>query len=218
MANRRMLAKSIIFSDDFLNLSGEARLLFFHLSVEPDDDGFTASVRRTMRDAGVTESALQELIDRGYILQFTNGVILLAHWKVNNQIRSDRYTPTTYKREVSQVGIDPESQVYRWLPVGIPSTGQVSQAQQSPVQEKEKERSPEKNRGGLEGGNPCPEWKKLFTPQEYGLLQEQYDPQRLDEVICLYAKSATPGDCHFYKFEAFAKRIPGFAKPKAPQR
>lgn len=212
MANRRMFAKTVVCADGFYDLSGPAQLLYFHLSMGADDDGFTASVRRTMRDAGATQAELQELADRGYILQFPSGVILMVHWLMNNQLRADRRTATAYKRELAQVEVDPESMVYRWLPFGLPSVDQGSQAQGSPEKEREAEGSPVIIRGGEERGggengegvNQPSDGKELFTLEEYQRLQEIYDPARLDGAIGCYAKIASPYAQHYDAFRAFA--------------
>ena len=40
MAERRMFAKTIIDSDAFLDMPHTTQLLYFHLSMRADDDGF----------------------------------------------------------------------------------------------------------------------------------------------------------------------------------
>ena len=41
MAEKRMFAKSITESDDFLSMSKDAQCLYYHLCMYADDDGFT---------------------------------------------------------------------------------------------------------------------------------------------------------------------------------
>ena len=40
LADRRMFAKTIIDSDAFLDMPQSTQLLYFHLSMRADDDGF----------------------------------------------------------------------------------------------------------------------------------------------------------------------------------
>ena len=99
MAERRMFAKSVVMDDKFLDLPAAARCLYFALSMSADDDGFIGAPKRIMRVCGAKKSALLCLIDAGYVRQFLSGVVAILHWKVNNQIRSDRYRPTLYTHE-----------------------------------------------------------------------------------------------------------------------
>lgn len=46
MANRRMFAKTIIDSDAFLEMPDSSQLLYFHLAMRADDDGFINNPRK----------------------------------------------------------------------------------------------------------------------------------------------------------------------------
>ena len=98
MAERRMFAKSVIDSDEFLDMPQEAQLLYFHLSMRADDDGFITP-KKVMRLIGAREDALKILIAKSFIRPFDSGVIVIKHWAINNLIRKDRYTPTIYQTE-----------------------------------------------------------------------------------------------------------------------
>lgn len=117
MANRRMFARTVTESDSFLDLSKDAQLLWFHLGLVADDDGFLNSARRVMRLCGISESALSELVNAGFLLEFDSGVYLVRDWLINNQLRADRYHETTFQHEKSLVSLN-ESKQYVWLPDG----------------------------------------------------------------------------------------------------
>lgn len=117
MANRRMFARTVTESDVFLDLSKDAQLLWFHLGLIADDDGFLNNTRMIMRLCGINESALSELIETGFLLEFNSGVFLIRDWLINNQLRADRYHETTFKHEKSLVTQN-ESRQYTWLPNG----------------------------------------------------------------------------------------------------
>lgn len=117
MANRRMFARTVTESDGFLDLSKDAQLLWFHLGLIADDDGFLNGTRRVMRLCGIDESALSELVTKGFLLEFDTGVFLIRDWLIDNQIRGDRYHETTFQHEKSLVSLN-ESKQYTWLPDG----------------------------------------------------------------------------------------------------
>lgn len=55
MAERRMFAKTIIDSDAFLDLPPAAQLLYFHLAMRTDDDGFVNKPKSVLRLIGCAE-------------------------------------------------------------------------------------------------------------------------------------------------------------------
>lgn len=105
MAERRMFCKSVVESDAFTCLPFSAQALYIHLCMNADDDGFLNNARRIQRSIGCSEEDLQALIDKRFILTFPSGVIAIKHWRMNNHIRSDRYTPTVYSKEKSSLVI-----------------------------------------------------------------------------------------------------------------
>ena len=112
MANRRMFARSVTESDQFLDLTHEAQLLWFHLGMSADDDGFVDSPKRIMRMVGVGTDALAELMTSGFASPFDSGILLLMHWRVCNSIQKDRYTPTLHQEEFADVTVDGKTRIY----------------------------------------------------------------------------------------------------------
>jgi hypothetical protein len=106
MAERRMFAKSIIDSDAFLDMPLSTQALYFHLSMRADDEGFVNNPKKIQRMIGASEDDAKLLILKRYILTFDSGVIVIKHWKIHNYIQNDRYKPTTYIEEKSQLTLD----------------------------------------------------------------------------------------------------------------
>lgn len=107
MADRRMMSRGFVGSDAFSDLSLDARLLYCYLNIYADDDGFIGQAKRIVRTEGINNNALPELIERGFLLEFPkNHVYLLAHWRVNNQIKADRHRATDYQSEFKQVELN----------------------------------------------------------------------------------------------------------------
>ena len=94
LAERRMFSKSVIDSDRFMDMNPAAQVLYFHLSMNADDDGFILKPKAVMRMCGASNENMEELAAEGYIIDFESGVVLIRHWKVNNYIKPDRYKPS----------------------------------------------------------------------------------------------------------------------------
>lgn len=107
-----MFAKTIIDSDAFLEMSRTAQLLYFHLSMRADDDGFVNKPKSIMRMIGATDDDLKTLFDEKFLIPFESGVVVVKHWKIHNYIRKDTYTETKYKEEKSTLELD-ENNAYR---------------------------------------------------------------------------------------------------------
>lgn len=103
MATKRMFSNNVIEDDDFMMLSKDAQLLYFHMGMATDDDGFTKKYRTTMRSLGIGNEVLKELIQQGFIYVFKSNVALIRAFKINNDLKNDRYHETIYQQEFNQV-------------------------------------------------------------------------------------------------------------------
>lgn len=99
MSERRMLSKSITESDIFLDLPLSAQALYFHLSMNADDEGFINNSKRIRNICGASEDDLQKLILNGLLIRFDSGICVITHWKINNKLRKDRCRATNYPEE-----------------------------------------------------------------------------------------------------------------------
>lgn len=125
MAERRMFAKTIIDSDAFLDMPLSTQALYFHLSMRADDEGFINNPKKIQRMVGSSEDDLKLLTAKRFILAFDSGVIVIKHWKLHNYIRSDRFKPTMYLEEKSQL-ITKENKAYSvGMTVGIPEANHL---------------------------------------------------------------------------------------------
>ena len=106
MAEKRMFAKTIVLSDAFLDMPMSARCLYFTFGMLADDDGFVSSPKGIMRQCGASQDDLNILLAKRYVLAFESGVIVIKHWRINNYLRQDRYTETTYLEEKSTLSLD----------------------------------------------------------------------------------------------------------------
>ena len=100
MAERRMFAKSVVESDNFLDMPAEAQALYFHLNMAADDYGFCDNPRSIMRACGASNDTMKLLIAKKFVLAFDKNdgfIIVVKHWRINNYIREDRKHETKYK-------------------------------------------------------------------------------------------------------------------------
>jgi hypothetical protein len=111
VAERRMFAKTIIDSDAFLDMPVTSQLLYFHLSMRADDDGFVNKPKSVMRMVGCKEDDLKLLFVKKFLIPFESGIVVIKHWKIHNYIAKDRYTETKYKEEKSLLQLD-ENKAY----------------------------------------------------------------------------------------------------------
>ena len=100
MAKRRMFSLDVVDTDDFLELPATTQNLYFHLGMRADDDGFVSNPKKITKMVNCTMEDLKRLIEKGYIIPFESGIVIIKDWKINNYIRSDRYTPTRYAEEM----------------------------------------------------------------------------------------------------------------------
>ena len=126
MANKRMFSLSIIDTDKFLEMPLTSRYLYYELGMRGDDDGFVGNPRKILRSTGCRDDDLRKLVEMGYVRIFESGVLVIRDWKINNNIRSDRYQPTIYIAEKAEYERFIEviegtgQQKYLGIPPGIP--------------------------------------------------------------------------------------------------
>lgn len=99
MAQRRMFSIKIIDSDLFLDMPCSTQLLYFHLSMRADDDGFISSPKKICKMVNCSDDDMRLLIAKTFIIPFESGICVIKHWKIHNYIQNDRYSCTLYKEE-----------------------------------------------------------------------------------------------------------------------
>lgn len=99
MAQRRMFSRKITESDQFLDMPISAQVLYFHINMQADDDGFVGNVKTVKRMIGAGDDDLKLLIAKKFLIPFETGIVVIRDWKIHNYIQKDRYTETFYKHE-----------------------------------------------------------------------------------------------------------------------
>lgn len=124
MAKRRMFSLQVVDSDAFLDMPLSAQMLYIHLGMRADDDGFVNSPRRIQRMIGASDDDFRLLLAKKFIISFESGIVVIKHWKMNNYIRNDRYTETDYLEEKAMLE-EKKNGSYSLYTVGIPNGYQM---------------------------------------------------------------------------------------------
>ena len=125
MAERRMFAKTIVDSDAFLDMPHSTQLLYFHLSMRADDDGFINNPKKIQRMVGCGDDDLKLLIVKNFIIPFESGVVVIKHWRIHNFIRTDRYKETVYQEEKAMLETKENKAYTLCNTLGIPNDNQM---------------------------------------------------------------------------------------------
>lgn len=213
MAERRMFAKTIVLSDAFLDMPLSARCLYFTLGMLADDDGFVNSPKSIMRQAGASMDDLNILLAKKFVLDFDSGVIVIKHWRINNYLRSDRYTETKYIEEKQCLEVDKNGSYHigilsDGIPVGIPSIGKDSVVEDSVMEDNiPPVAKPSKHKYG--------EFRNvLLTDEEVEKLQEKFPHDWTQRIENLSEGIARKG----YKYKSHYLAILNWAKKDKPNK
>ena len=103
MARRRMFSLDVVDTDKFLDMPSSTQALYFHLGMRADDDGFVSSPKRITKTVNCAEDDLKLLIAKGYLIPFESGVVVISDWKINNELKKDRYKPTIHLSEFEKI-------------------------------------------------------------------------------------------------------------------
>src|SRR3990167_9268741 len=126
---KRMFSTKITSSSQFLMMAQSAQNLYFHLGMNADDDGFVEHFT-IMRMTESKPDDLNVLQVRKFVKVFDDRVLIIRDWKINNNIRSDRYTPSKYlqiyKNELKLIAKESQK-------AGIPNDNQMVDVVQSSI-------------------------------------------------------------------------------------
>jgi hypothetical protein len=106
MAERRMFSKTITGGDAFLDMPLTTQALYFHLAMLADDEGFINSPKKIQRMIGASDDDMRVLISEQFIIKFESGIVAVKHWRIHNYIPKDRFRPTMFTDEKSQLITD----------------------------------------------------------------------------------------------------------------
>lgn len=105
MAEKRCFCMSIVDSDAFLEMPLSTQCFYFHLGMRADDYGFVNNPRRIAKLVGASDDDFKLLVSKRFLLLFDNGVVVIKHWRMNNNLRDDRLKAPQYPDVAAKVFI-----------------------------------------------------------------------------------------------------------------
>ena len=120
-----MFSKNITESDAFREMPLSSQALYFHLGMSADDDGVVNNPKTIQRCIGASEDDLKILLAKRFVIAIEDaGLIVIKHWKINNYIQKDRYSPSKYVKELKLLGLD-ENNAYLVLDTNCIQDGYI---------------------------------------------------------------------------------------------
>ena len=147
------------------------------------------------------------LLAKKFVLAFDSGVIVIKHWRINNYLRSDRYTETKYIEEKQHLEVEKNGtyHINDGIPVGIPSIGKVSIDKDSVVEDNITPPAKPKKTKHIYG-----EFKNVrLTDDEVAKLKEQFPHdwvQRIEDLSEGIARKGYKYKSHYLAILNWAKR------------
>lgn len=105
MAEKRCFSMSIVDSDAFMEMPLSTQCFYFHLGMRADDYGFVNNPRRIAKLVGASDDDFKLLVSKRFLLLFDNGVVVIKHWRMNNNLRDDRLKAPQYPDVAAKVFI-----------------------------------------------------------------------------------------------------------------
>lgn len=102
-----MFSKEITSSDAFLSMTYESQVLYFQLVMGADNRGYINKARSiiSMFD-GISFDNLKELVAKKFILDRGNGLYLIKHWYIHNDIPTYMAEESNYIEDLSTLYFD----------------------------------------------------------------------------------------------------------------
>lgn len=105
MARKRMFSRDVIGTEWFTDMPATAQMLYVHLSMDADDDGFVVNTKTAVINSHASKDDLSILLAKHYIIKVEEGLYLVKHWRQNNYIQKDRKKQSDYADRLSMFGV-----------------------------------------------------------------------------------------------------------------
>ena len=103
-----MFSHGIIEDGKFYRLPVRAQLLYVHMCMNADDEGFCTRTNLLRRELRTKQSEVEELVKMGYLYAFSDDLYLITHWRQHNRIRKDRGVSSVFTEERKRVFVRPD--------------------------------------------------------------------------------------------------------------
>lgn len=124
---RRMISGDVVESDVFCSLTPSSQVLYIHLIMNADDDGFVDKWKSILRYLSIRRSRLDDLVRTGYVIIFDDGLLLICDWLRHNKIRLDRYKTGRYSDRLSTLSLQPNGRYIKASETFLTPQDKISQ-------------------------------------------------------------------------------------------
>lgn len=121
-----MFSLQIVDSDAFLDMPVSSQVLYFHMAMRADDEGFIGNPKRVMRMMGASDDDYKVLVAKKFLIPFESGVCVIKHWLIHNTIRMDRFGGTTYINEKAQLVLK-DNKAYKLIDISHENVATIGQ-------------------------------------------------------------------------------------------
>lgn len=101
-----MFSIDVVCSDNFIDMPFSSQALYFQLSMQADNEGFVSSPKSVARMMGAKKEDIENLKNNNLIIPFDSGIIVIAHWLINNNLRTNRAKATSFVKEKEALSIE----------------------------------------------------------------------------------------------------------------
>lgn len=189
-----MFSKQITTSDAFVDMPLSSQVLYFHLGMEADDDGFVSNPKRISKMVGSNDDDLKILLVKRFLLSFESGVLVIKHHRINNNWDKHNCKRTKYLEEFYQLNIKENGSYTLDKLQGVPIQSEFSLKTDFRIEENRREYNPSafsKEKDGvkknmktfnIESGEYEEETKKTGKNTEAIKLAQLFDKMASDYI------------------------------------
>lgn len=209
-----MFSKEIVGSDAFQDMPASSQLLYFHLGMEADDDGFIANPKKIARSIGMAEDDMKILIAKRFVLLFQSGVLVIKHHRINNNWDKYNCKRTIYIEEFNQLYIKPNKAytMDKTQGISVQSENRLKAVFRIEENRREEKRIEEKKEEESQNKNFAPRSLSKKEKQETPMVLNQFvewckkSTQRHIQIIGEWAETVKPDLQNRGQWESYIKR------------
>ena len=116
MAQRRMISADLLYSDEFMALSYESKVLYIYSLIETDADGIFKGLNRLLSDTKTKQEHLEELLDNNFFIKYSAKPLyaitdfhIMNRMDKNSKTNENKYTPTKHMTFKNQLFVTEDS-------------------------------------------------------------------------------------------------------------
>lgn len=114
MPKRRTISMNLYDSNNFISMTHSSQLLYTHLLIRSDDEGYYDGINRIMKLLDIKHDSKEELIDKGFLIVFESGITLIKHWLTQNSVCKDRFHNSRFIEEKIRIYVD-KNKIYQLI-------------------------------------------------------------------------------------------------------